>query len=63
MTAGTRPAARARVRLPFFSGDLLENVKLQIAVQENLLQTAAFLLQLAQPFSVGSSEPKCFRYP
>src|SRR5712675_2253526 len=36
--AHTRPAADARVRLPFFSGDLLEDVDLQIAIGHHLLQ-------------------------
>src|SRR3954469_14222904 len=52
----TRPAAGARVRLPFFSGDLLEDVQLEIPVREDLLQAAVFLLQLAQPLDVGRLE-------
>ena len=43
----TRPAAGARVRLPFFSGDLLEHVDLQISIGHHLFQPAVLLLELA----------------
>ena len=49
----TRPAAGARVRLPFFSRDLLEDVDLQVPVRHHLLQAAVLLLELAQALDVG----------
>ena len=41
------------MRLPFFSGDLLEDVELEVAVRDHLLQPTVFLLQLPQPLDVG----------
>ena len=51
--AHTRPAAGAHVRPPFFSGDLLEHVDLQIAIGHHLLQAPVLLLELAQTLHVG----------
>jgi hypothetical protein len=34
-------------------GDLLEDVDLEIAVGEDLLEPTVFLLQLPEPFDVG----------
>ena len=50
LVASRRPRYRehgARVRRPFFSRDLLEDVDLQIAVRHHLLQAAVLLLELA----------------
>ena len=40
----TRPAVGAGVRLPFFSGDLLEDLELQVAVGYQLFEPPVFLL-------------------
>jgi hypothetical protein len=48
-----RPAAGARVRLPFFSRDLLQDVDLEIPIRDHFLQPAVFLLELPQPLHVG----------
>src|SRR6185437_6856396 len=48
-----QPAAGAHVRLPFFSGDLLEDVDLEVSVRDHLLQPAVFLLELPEPFHVA----------
>jgi hypothetical protein len=48
-----RPAAGARVRLRFFSRDLLEDVDLEIAVGHHFLQPTIFLLELTGPLDVG----------
>jgi hypothetical protein len=58
----TRPPAGARVRLPFFSRDLLEELDLQIALRHELLQPAVFVLEVPQPpTSRGSKVPNRFR--
>ena len=36
------------MRLPFFSGDLLEDVDLQIAIGHHFLQPTVFLLELPE---------------
>src|SRR5205814_7171214 len=48
-----RPAAGARVRLPFFSGDLLEHVDLEVAVGHHFLEPAVFPFELPEPPHVG----------
>src|SRR4051812_32772081 len=47
-----RPAAGARVRLPLFSGDLLEDVDVEIAVGHHLLKPTVFLLELTEALDV-----------
>jgi hypothetical protein len=44
------------VRRPFFSRDLLEDVDLEIAVSDHLLQPAVLLLQSAQALHIGGFE-------
>src|SRR5438093_1512054 len=56
LIAHTRPAAGARVRLPFFSRDLLEDLELEIAVGHQAFQPTVFLLQLAEAFDVRGLE-------
>ena len=53
VTAHTRPAAGGRVRLPFFSRDLLEHVDLEIPVGHHLLQPTVFVLELPQALHIG----------
>jgi hypothetical protein len=54
----------ARVRLPFFSGHLFQDVDVQRQTGHQLLQPAILVLELPQPLtSAGSNVPKCFRHP
>ena len=47
-----RPVAGGPVRSPFFSGDLLHDLDLEVAVGNDLLEAGVPLLELPQPLEV-----------
>ena len=55
----TRPVAGARVRLPFVSGDLLEDVDLELAIRDHLLQPRILLLDRAAATASRRPAPAC----